>query len=168
MAVVADTGHHRLVLFRVDDGIVLRTLGTRGAGAGQLDWPSAVLSSRIPGEPDACLLVGDAANRRIQILRRTGEVVRSVSAANGVTPLSRWLASVAVCVDTDRLLVADTENHRVVSWCLSSGDNCKVLTGQAGQGTGPGQWSKPVGLITTANGAVWVADMDNHRICLLR
>ncbi len=47
-------------------------------------------------------------HRRVQIVSRTGEVVRIFAADNGVTPLSRWLASLAVCEATDQLLVGAT------------------------------------------------------------
>ncbi len=42
VAVVADTSNHRLVLFRVCNGTVVRHMGSTGAAPGQFNAPSAV------------------------------------------------------------------------------------------------------------------------------
>ncbi len=170
MAVVADTCNHRLSLFRVDDDTLLRHVGSYGAAPGQFVYPNAVsvVSSEVTGSGEAWLVVGDSGNGRVQVLTVVGVVVRVLMAGDGVDPLSNLLMGVTVCVATGEVLVSDSSNHRVVSWRLSDGGGCRVVCGSGVAGAGNGQLNNPRGLITTSDGALWVADGDNYRLCLFR
>jgi DNA-binding beta-propeller fold protein YncE len=170
VAVVADTSNHRLSLFRVDDDTLLRHVGSQGAAPGQFDWPFcvSVVSSEVTGSGEAWLVVGDGNNRRVQVLTLLGAVVRVLLACDGVGPLSDRLACVTVCVATGEVLVSDRDTHRVVSWRLSDGGGCRVVCGSGVAGSGNGQLKSPSGVITTRDGALWVADGGNHRLCMFR
>ena len=170
VAVVADTGNHRLSLFRVDDDTLLRHVGSEGAAPGQFNLPTAVsvVSSALTGSGEAWLVVGDSRNCRVQVLTVLGAVVRVLVAGDGVGPLGDWLPGVTVCATTGEVLVSDTANHRVVSWRLGDGGGCRVVCGTGERGAGDGQLNVPDGLVTTSSGALWVADHGNHRLCVFR
>ena len=119
VAVVADSGNRRLALWRVCDGTLVRHLGSRGDGPrdgpGQFDSPSAVtvVPARATGNAEAWLVVAD--DYRVQVMTRTGVVVRELRGDAGIE-FGQYLGGVAVCVLTGEVLVTDTENRRVVSW----------------------------------------------------
>ena len=169
VAVVADTSNHRLSLFRVDDDTLLRHVGSHGAAPGQFKFPKsiAVVSSEVTGSGEAWLMVGDD-NCRVQVLTLVGAVVRVLVACDGVGPLSHRLDGVTVCVATGEVLVSDTRHHRVVSWRLSDGSGFRVVCGSGVAVSGNEQLSLPYGVITTRDGALWVADGANHRLCMFR
>ncbi len=169
VAVVADTNNDRLSLFRVDDDTLLRHVGSRGAAPGQFKHPKsiAVVSSEVTGSGEAWLVVGDN-NRRVQVLTLLGAVVRVLVAGDDVGPLSDRLSGLTVCVATGEVLMSDTYNHRVVSWRLSDGGGCRVVCGSGGAGSGNGQLNFLRGIIATIDGALWVADGGNHRLCMFR
>jgi hypothetical protein len=167
VAVVADSGNHRLSLFRVDDDTLLRHVGSAGAAPGHFNHPAAVsvVSSRLTGSDEAWLAVSDMHNHRVQVLTLLGVVVRVLAADDGVGPLGNVLLGVTVCVATGEVLVSDTENHRVVLWRLGDGGGCRVVCGTGVAGSGDGQLNRPRGLVTTSSGGLWVVDGFNHRLC---
>lgn len=70
---VADTDNHRLALWRVRNGTVMRHVGTQGAAPGQFNKPTGVTGVPAPatGTDEAWLVVADSMNRRVQVLMRT-------------------------------------------------------------------------------------------------
>jgi sugar lactone lactonase YvrE len=80
----------------------------------------------------------------------------------------------AVAADPNgRLFVADTGNHRVLSWpsatSFSNGEAADVVFGQAdftsgSSGLSATQLSSPGGVAATGGGQLYVADSGNHRI----
>jgi hypothetical protein len=137
VAVVADTGNHRLALWRVRDSTVVRHVGSKGAAPGQFKSPSAVtvVPARSTGTDESWLVVADSLNHRVQVLTRTGMVVR-VLQGNAVIKLGRWLYGVTVCIRTGEVLVTDSGNQRVVSWPLFDGGG--LDGGFAGRAGRPG------------------------------
>jgi DNA-binding beta-propeller fold protein YncE len=130
VAVVADTFNDRLVLFRVRDGTLMRHLGSRGDAPGQFHRPSAVtvVPARATANDEAWLLVVDEKNCRVQVLTRTGSVVRILQGDAGVR-LSSNLNGVTVRMATGEVLVTDGDNRRVVSWCIADGGGFRVVCG---------------------------------------
>jgi DNA-binding beta-propeller fold protein YncE len=167
VVVVADTGNNRLALWRVRDGTVVRHIGSKGINPGQFDNPTAVtvVPAQSTGTDEPWLVVVDEGNSRVQVLTRTGEVVR-VLQGNADIQLGSLLGGVTVCIWTGEVLVTDTENHRVVAWRLSDGE-LRVVCGGV-QGSEPGQLSYPTGVVASVNGSMWVADSGNNRLCLFR
>ncbi len=131
-----------------------------------------VPSSVTPGDHCAWLAVTDEHNHRVQVVTQIGEPMRilAADAAIGVSRLSNYLYGITVCLDVDgqaEILVADTGNHRVVAFALD-GSAVRVVCGTGKQGKGVGELSEPAGLVVTAAGDLWVADQNNHRMCLFR
>jgi sugar lactone lactonase YvrE len=65
------------------------------------------------------------------------------------------------------IYIADTLNHRVRKIAPNGTATTLAGTGAAGFANGPGntaQFNEPVGIVVTANGAVYVADSKNHCI----
>jgi hypothetical protein len=168
VVVVADTQNHRLALWRVRDGTVVRHVGLEGAAPGQFSYPYAVtvVPSRSTGTDEAWLVVADEGNHRVQILTCTGTVVR-VLQGDAVIKLGDWLSGVTVCLMTGVVLVTDYDNHRVVSWRLSDGGGLRVVCGGV-QGSGPGQLAHPYGVVASGDGSLWVADYGYDRLSLFR
>jgi hypothetical protein len=167
VAVITDTQNHRLALWRVRDGTVVRHLGSQGAAPGQFSLPSAVtvVPARSTGTDEAWLLVADSDNHRVQVLTCMGTVVR-VLQGDAVIKFGDWLSGVTVCIGTGEVLVTDRENHRVVSWRLSDGGGLRVV--YVGK---QGSWSHlslPWGVVASCDGSLWVADYGNDRLSLFR
>ncbi len=166
VAVVVDTDNHRLALWRVRDGTVVRHVGSKGTAPGQFKYPQAVtlVPARATGSGEAWLVVADTFNRRVQVLTRTGTAVH-VLQGDAVIPLSHDLLGVTVCLVTGEVLVTDGDNHRVVSWRLSDGGGLRVVCGGV-EGSGPGQLARPWGVVASGDGALWVADAGKCRLSL--
>ncbi len=168
VAVVADTFNHRLVLFRVRDGTLVRHVGYSGTAPGQFNLPYAVtvVPARTTGNDEAWLVVADTSNSRVQVLTRTGMVVR-VLQGDAAIRFSGGFRGVTVCVSTGEVLVTVSFNNRVVSWRIADGGGLRVVCGGVA-GSGEGQLNAPCGVVVSSDGALWVADSGNSRLCLFR
>ena len=162
---VADTGNHRLVLWRVRDGTVVRPMGSEGTAPGQFNLPKAVtvVPARSTGTDEEWLVVADSSNHRVQVLTRTGTVVR-VLQGDAVIKLGSDLPGVTVCIGTGEVLVTDCNNRRVVSWRLSDGGGLRVVCcGVGAQYREAGVQNAmllyyPLGVVASIDGLLWVAD----------
>ena len=106
---VADTGRNRIVVFDIE-GNYVRTIGTPGTANGFLMLPHDV--KMVPGT-NGDILVADTANSRIQRFTRGGSWVMTFGArGSGKGELYRP-TSLAVR-SAERIVIADTDNHRVV------------------------------------------------------
>jgi DNA-binding beta-propeller fold protein YncE len=169
VAVVADTYNHRLVLYRVRDGTVVRHVGSLGAAPSQFNHPQAVtvVPARATGNDEAWLVVADTGNHRVQVLTRTGTMV-CVLQGEAAVRINGGLRGVAVCVSTGEVLVTDSHNHRVVSWRIVDGGGLRVVCGGVA-GSDEGQLNAPWGVVVSSDGLqTWVADQGNARLCLFR
>jgi hypothetical protein len=158
----------------------------------------SVVSSKLTGSDEEWLVVADSGNRRVQVLTLLGAVVRvltgdgvgpfiglavnesrffRVPVGTGmitdiVPPLK--FGGATVCVATGEVLVTDYWNHRVVSWRLSDGGGCRVVpvcgrsVAESGNRHCRLHYSHPIGVVMTSDGALWVADSQNSRLCLFR
>ncbi len=111
-------------------------------------------------------MVADSRNHHVQVLTRTGTLVH-VLQGDAVIKSGFNLLGVTVCLGTGEVLVTDYQNHRVVSWRLSDGGGLCVVFGGV-EGSGPGQLSRPEGVVASGDGSLWVADAGNHRLSLFR
>jgi YYY domain-containing protein len=145
---VADFGHSRLRVFDADGGYLG---GWGGRGSGEFGFRE-LCDVAIRGED---IYVADTWNGRVQAFTLAG--VLRASAGDLYGP-----RGVAIAPD-GRVWVADTGNHRVVSYDGLLQD--RRIVGQ--RGSGPGQFSSPVGIAVGASGTVYVADTGNRRIQML-
>jgi hypothetical protein len=65
-AYVCDYNHHRIVIYRVDNGDMVKAFGCEGTGKGQFRYPTGIgLLTR--GCKNPCLIVVDCYNNRLQL-----------------------------------------------------------------------------------------------------
>lgn len=189
---VADAGHHRIVVFDAD-GALLLTLGGPGGGRGELRNPSGVAEL-----PSGEILVADTGNDRLQVFSREGKsrVMGGPGAGAGC-----FRGPAAIRVTGDWIHVADPGNGRIQILDLDlrprgvvGGETIAVTApsdlavGPAGQlaipdpdldrvvvirgervsflgeyGEAPGFLSRPEGVAFLGE-RLFVADTENHRI----
>ncbi len=165
VAVVADSFNGRLALWRVRDGTLVRHLGSEGNGPGQLDSPSAVtvVPARATGNAEAWLVVAD--DYRVQVMTRTGVVVRELRGDADIV-LGQYLGGMTVSVSTGEVLATDIQNRRVVSWGIADGGGLRVVCGGVPvEGSDWGPLHRPIGVVVSRGGVLWVADMNRNRLC---
>ncbi len=145
------------------DGTAVRYAGSQGRDPGEFIGPTAVtvVPARATGSDETWLWVANTGNHRVQVLTRSGTVVR-VLQDDVVVLLSDRLLDVTMCMGTGEVLklVTDFGNHRSVSWRLSDGGGLRVVCTCGGvEGSGPGQLVTPWGVVASGDGALWVADL---------
>ena len=99
---VADTGNHRISIFTLE-GQLIRTIGSRGSGPGQFNYPGAVAIS-----PDGDMYVTVHRNHRVQVFSPDGVFQREFGKGQLNYPLDILLTP------DGHVLVADSVNNRVV------------------------------------------------------
>lgn len=153
---VAETAAHRLRVLGPDGPV--RTLGHRGTGAGEFNFPASLA---VDG---ASLWVGDTLNFRLQRLDPASgealEVFGRLGDAPGEMPRIKGVA-----VDgRGHLWVADAHLDQVA---LYRGDGT-FLMGLGRTGALPGEFSFPAGIAAHADGRIAVVDSLNRRLQLFQ
>jgi DNA-binding beta-propeller fold protein YncE len=152
---VADSGTHDIKVFD-EQGSLLRTLGHRGADAGEFNAPTHMSFA------NGRLYVTDTLNARVQILSPAGEPLgtigqRGLFVGNLVRPKG---------VTTDR----DGHVYVIESYydhVLVFSDNGELLLPIGGTGKAAGQFFLPAGAWTDDGRRLFVADMFNGRVVVL-
>lgn len=154
---VADTQAHDIKVF-ADDGRLLRTLGRRGDGEGEFNFPTHLAFAA--GE----LYVTDTMNHRVQVLdpasgqprRRLG--VRGLYVGNLVRPKG-------VGVDAEgNVYVVESYYDSLLVYSRDG----EFLLPIGGTGTATGRFYLPAGVWVDAKNRVHVADMFNGRVVLFQ
>ncbi len=145
---IADFGHSRLRVFDSNGGYLG---GWGGRGAGEFGFRE-LCGVAISGD---ALYVADTWNGRVQAYTTAGVLRASAGELYGPR-------GVAIAPD-GRVWVADTGNHRVVSYGALLED--RRITGK--RGSGPGEFVSPIGVATSPSGSIYVADTGNRRIQIL-
>ena len=134
------------------NGAPLLMWGHEGQDAGNFKDPGGLAIG-----PDGSVYVADTWNHRIQKFDASGtfllewrEQTSGFWGPRGIT----------VAPDGNSLFVTDTGNKRVVSFDTAG----KQLTLWGHEGSKPGEFIEPVGIVADANGHVIVADTGNHRV----
>jgi DNA-binding beta-propeller fold protein YncE len=153
---VSDTHAHDIKVFD-DNGRLLETIGRRGEGEGELNYPTHM---SFAGEK---LYVADSMNARVQIydaqgkpagtLGRRGLYIGDLTRPKGVTVDG---AGNIYVVESfyDNLLVFNSEK--------------KFLMPIGGTGKEVGQFYLPAGVWSDEHGRIYVADMFNGRIVIFQ
>lgn len=154
---VVDSGNDRVQKFDGPAGPFLLKWGTPGAGNGQFNGPTGIISSGTE------IYVVDTGNNRIQVFDLLGNFVRKFG-----TPGSgdgQFSAPRAISLDfvNEEVFVADTGNNRIQVFQKDGTFLRKLGTA----GAGDGQLSSPGG-VAFYNGEVYVSDTGNNRIQVFR
>ncbi|WP_176706421.1 fibronectin type III domain-containing protein, partial [Paenibacillus hemerocallicola] len=158
---VADTGNNRIQKLTVSNNTWSawgKSGNASGTGLGEFNKPSDVA---VDG--DGNVYVGDTNNNRVQKLTvSTGQW--SEWKNSGSAPGS-FNSPRGVAVDgSGNVYVADVGRSRIQK--LTVATNTWSAWGKSGgvQGTGLGEFFNPYGVAIDANGVLYVADMNNHRV----
>jgi hypothetical protein len=144
---VADTRNSRLTEFWPNGTPTGRKFGTSGAGVGQLRWPFDVSSQGA-----SRLVVADTNNNRVQLWDPAGPSVVWTSTGPSV-PFSK---PKGVDVDSGKVYVADTQNHRVVVLDATDGSVLDTF--------GADVLKSADGVVVEPDGEVWVSDSRANRL----
>lgn len=140
---------------RLQGSGVAWTVGTRGVGAGQFNFPVALAADR-----KGRLFVVDRGNARVQVLDvRDGRLLGTFG-SRGEGP-GQFLMPRYIAVSGDRVYVSDQLNHRVNVFDLDG----KALSSIGTFGVRAGQLNAPRGVAVDSSGTLYVADGGNHRVC---
>jgi DNA-binding beta-propeller fold protein YncE len=150
---VAETNAHRIAILD-GQGNLLRTIGHRGTGPGEFNFPTSVWI-----DPAGKVYVVDAMNFRIQIFSGDGRpegMFGSLGDATGYFARPKGIATDS----HGNIYVADALFNTVQIFDTSG----RFLYNFGEQGQGEGQFWMPSGIYIDANDNIYVADMYNARI----
>ena len=153
---VSDTPAHDVKVFD-DDGRLLQTIGRRGEGEGELNFPTHL---SFAGDK---LYVADSMNARVQIFDAQGKAAgtlgrRGLYIGNLTRP-----KGVTVDGSGNIYVVESFYDHLLVF--NGQGDFLLPITGDGQKG---GQFYLPAGVWSDQNGRIYVADMYNGRIVIFQ
>lgn len=131
---------------------VVATWGTKGQATGQFHDPTGIASAGNE------VFVSDARNGRIQVFDTDGQFLRSFGKPG--TARGELGRPMNLNVKGDELFVPEYFNDRIQVFTLDGTPQRAIGT----HGTGPGQFNAPGGVAVAADGAIYVADFNNHRI----
>ena len=135
------------------EGALLRILGRRGTGPGQLNFPSAIAAD------EHRLWVADSGNHRVQAITRHGEPVAAFGHA-GDAPGDLALPK-GVAVDSDgHVYVVDGRFENIQVFDREG----RLLLFFGEEGAGPGEFWLPGGVFIESTGRIWVCDAYNRRL----
>lgn len=156
MTYVADAHAHDIKVFD-ERGLLVDTLGARGEGRGEFNFPTH-LTYVAPN-----LYVTDSLNARVQVINISEREHRMVG-SRGVY-LGNLVRPKGVAVDRGgRLYVVESfYDHVLVFNPLG-----QLLIGVGGTGNGAGQFFLPAGVWVDQRDRVFVADMFNGRVAVLQ
>ena len=154
---VVDTGAHRLLVFE-RDGALVATVGERGIGQAQFNYPTLLWR-----DPAGRLYVTDSLNFRVQVLDAQGGFLSQFGRhGDGSGDLARHKG-----VATDRhghIYVVDGLLHALQIFDPAG----RLLLGIGGQGRERGEFWLPAGIFIGEGDIIYVADAYNQRVQVFR
>jgi DNA-binding beta-propeller fold protein YncE len=154
---IADAQLHHVVVCDVQ-GKFLSTIGRRGSGSGEFNFPTHV-SADAAGR----IYVTDSLNQRIQVFDADGRFVRAFGSLGDVAG-SFTRPKGAAPDAAGRVFVVDAAFDNVQLF----DDQGRLLLNWGEAGTGPGQFCLPNAIAVSAANEIYVADSFNHRIQVFR
>jgi DNA-binding beta-propeller fold protein YncE len=154
---VADTYAHDIKVFD-RDGALLATLGRRGEGDGEFNYPTHLAFA------DGELYVTDTMNNRVQVLdAASGQMLRALG-SRGLY-VGNLVRPKGIAVDTERnvYVVESYYDHLLVF-----NRKGEFLMGFGGVGLNSGRFYLPAGVWTDPLNRVFVADMFNGRVAVFQ
>ena len=149
---VVDAAAHNIKVLG-SDGRLLRILGKRGDGPGELNFPCA-----ITGDAER-IWVADSGNHRVQALTPTGEPIAQFGRA-GDAPGDLALPKGVACDAQGHVYVVDARFENVQVFDRQG----RLLLAFGHEGTGPGEFWLPSGIFIDAGNRIWVCDSYNGRV----
>ncbi len=154
---VTDSKAHRIVIFDIKTGQLVKSFGRRGGGEGEFAFPSALAVAR-----DGNLLVVDQINARIQVLSEKGAFVqmfgeRGVGFGNFVRPKDVAVDEAGLVYATD----AAFSNVQIFN------EDLELLTFVGSGGVNPGQFQGASGVAARGDRFA-VVDQLGNRIQVFR
>ncbi len=148
---VTDTGNKRVVFYEPDDGtdVSVRILGGGGDGPGQFSEPVGLVwldNNR--------LLVCDTGNHRLQILDRSGAVLKVVVIEDAW--MDFYSRPQAAVIDGGRVLVSDTPTGSL--WLIDGDEVRRLELGGGGIVPTGLAWHDGALFVGDSNGRVWIFD----------
>ncbi len=151
---VVDSKRHAVLVYNPDSGELLHTLGKRGSGQGEFNFPTNLTLDR-----EGRLYVTDTINCRVQIFdadykflatfgaqgRRRGDFLKPKGVA-----VDAWGNIYVTDADFDNLQIFDQQKRLL------------MFLGSAGQA--PGTFWLPAGIHIDRENRIYVADQNNRRI----
>lgn len=145
---IKDAGDHRIEVFSLD-GQHLRTIGTRGTGGGQFNYPVNLAVAK-----DGNLYVVDMLNFRIQIFDPEGRLV-SMFGAIGAGEPGTFDKAKSVAFDAfGNIYVVDSQQ----AWVQVFNAKFQPLMAFGGRLTLPGFMLTPTAITISSKNTIWVAD----------
>lgn len=146
---VTDTGNKRVVGFD-PTGKQLSSWGKEGSKSGEFIEPVGIVVDQSGN-----VIVADTGNHRVQIFDKDGKFIKE----QFVSGWEEFYTEPYLALLGADLLATDSFNHR----CARYADGTLVYAwGKSGSGSG--DFNRPIGIATDAQGAVYVSDTMNHRI----
>lgn len=150
---VTDTTEHAVKVYDLA-GSYLFTIGKRGTGKAEFNFPTSIAFSR-----DGLLHVNDSLNYRVQILDSEGQYVSSFGEhGDGMGEFSH---AKGIALDSEANIYVTDAIFDSVQIFNSSG-KLLLYFGEAGQG--PGQLWLPTSIYIDASDRVFVSDSYNQRV----
>jgi DNA-binding beta-propeller fold protein YncE len=142
-------------VFRLD-GTLVRQIGSKGYGNGQLDRPARAVCSST-GQ----VYIPEWSNHRISVFNLAdGSFVRHIGSAGSGNGQLKNPTCLALSPDETELFVADCNNHRVQVFSVDG----RYLWQWGKHGAGPGELNGPYCILVAAAGEVLITDTNNNRI----
>ena len=149
---VVDSGSHDVKVLSTR-GELVRILGKRGSGRGELNFPCDITTG------DGAVWISDSGNHRVQALSYDGDFLTEIGGA-GDAPGDLSLPKGIALDDSGRVYVVDARFENVQIFDESG--QLLLFFGQ--EGPGPGEFWLPSGLFIDAENRIWVCDSYNRRI----
>jgi DNA-binding beta-propeller fold protein YncE len=151
---VSDTGAHRVQVFGLEEGKLLRTLGKRGAEPGAFNFPEGLAVGK-----DGRLYVVDALNFRYELFDASGKFL-AAHGQIGQEP-GAFARPKGISLDSDgHVYVSDAAFCNVQVF----DEEGKLLIWIGGPGGSPGQFQITEGVFVDAADRVFIVDQTNHRV----
>lgn len=150
---LSDTAKHVINVYD-QQGLFLRTIGSRGYGPGQFNFPT-----QLTVDADGKLYVSDTLNYRIQIFDSKGYLLFTIG-KQGDRP-GNFAHPCGVAVDTlGNIYVTDRQFENVQIF----NNEGQLLMAFGQEGRQPGQFWMPAGITIDEKNRIYVADSYNKRV----
>ena len=151
---VCDTGGHRVQVFGLEEGKLLRTIGKRGRDPGDLNFPEGVAVGK-----DGRVYVVDALNFRWEVFDADGKFLAAHGQV-GQEP-GAFARPKSIALDSDgHVYVSDAAFCNVQVFDQEG----RLLIWIGGPGAAPGQFQLTEGVFVDASDRVFIVDQMNHRV----